>query len=334
MATALCHPATVLVIDPSSAQGRRIVDAVGRTNRLKLVSLCKGFEEAYNLTEQETPDIVVIAAELTTAPGFPMFRALLQGLGKEATILSGPNSDPRQLQACGNVLHVVTQGIPDDFAGRLFEYVAGRPPRPTVTQGPSAPVAEPIVVIGASTGGVEALVTVLSAFPEDCPPTLIVQHMGHGFVSSFTNRLDRVCRATVVEAQSGFPLKGGQILIAPGAPAHLTLDPSGRTCRVCDGPPIGGHRPSVDALFRSAAPFGSRVIAALLTGMGRDGADGLKRILQSGGHTLSQDEATSVVYGMPRVAKELGASKQTLPIDQIGPALLEAARQKEKGRAI
>lgn len=185
------------------------------------------------------------------------------------------------------------------------------------------------MLLGASTGGVEALLEVLSHFPADCPPTAIVQHMPAGFTASFAGRLDKFCAAQVAEARDGDALKPGHIYLAPGGAAHLEI--AGRhdwRCRLIEDGLTSGHRPSVDRLFQSAARlFAKDCVAALLTGMGRDGAAGLLALRQTGAITLAQDEASSVVYGMPRAAIELNAAAAQLPLEKIGPELIRICRQ-------
>lgn len=186
-----------------------------------------------------------------------------------------------------------------------------------------------ILLIGASTGGVEALTQVLSTFPADCPPTLIVQHTGGGFTKGLTRLLNRGCAAHVMEAREGHVPRPGEVLMPPGNAAHLEIAPArGGAVHLRHGPPVSGHRPSVDALFLSALPWAGRVTAALLTGMGRDGAEGLLALRQAGAETFGQDAETSVVYGMPRVAFELGAVGQQLPLSAIGPALMASCRRQ------
>lgn len=183
-----------------------------------------------------------------------------------------------------------------------------------------------IILIGSSTGGVDALLTVLSTFPPDCPPTLIVQHTGLGFGESLAGLLDRQCRARVQLATGPGRIAPGVVTIGAGIKAHLVLDKTrDESFLLEESDPVSGHVPSVDILFRSAVRLGPKVVAALLTGMGRDGAEGLKALHTAGASTFAQDEATSVVYGMPRAAAELGAAQDILPLDRIGPALLRAA---------
>lgn len=184
----------------------------------------------------------------------------------------------------------------------------------------------PVVAIGSSTGGVDALHEILAAFPENCPPTLVVQHISGMFTPSLAKGLARACRARVVLAEDAMPLQSGQIYIAPGNARHLTVVMRQRpVCRLAEGPAVAGHRPSIDELFRSCAQFGAATCAALLTGMGRDGAEGLLAIRRQGGRTVAQDARTSLIFGMARVAQELGAVERMLPLNRIAAALMEAA---------
>ncbi len=201
----------------------------------------------------------------------------------------------------------------------------------------SAPAFQPgdkYVFIGSSTGGVEALSAIIDGFPENCPPTLITQHMPELFTASFAERLNRTSRATVAEAYSGAPLRPGCVYIAPGGARHLkvTSGPS-PTCRLEEGDLVRGHRPSVDVLFRSAARLGERAVGVILTGMGADGAEGLKAMLTAGAHTIGQDSATSVVYGMPRAAYELGAVRRQAPLTQIAKEILAATSEQRRRAA-
>lgn len=182
-----------------------------------------------------------------------------------------------------------------------------------------------MLAIGASTGGVEALIEVLSQFPANCPPTLIVQHMPSAFTRSFADRLNRLCAPEVAEASNGAPVEVGRVYIAPGH-SHLELAGTrGRFhCRLGTGERVSGHRPSVDVLFGSFARVaGAMALGAILTGMGRDGAEGLKAMKDSGAETIGQDEATCVVYGMPRAAYEIGAVGCQLPLSSVGEYMMK-----------
>jgi two-component system chemotaxis response regulator CheB len=176
-----------------------------------------------------------------------------------------------------------------------------------------------IVCIGASTGGTEALRDLLTALPADSPGIVIVQHMPEHFTTAFARRLDGLCQVEVREAMDGDDVLPGRVLIAPGS-HHMLLNRIGTSFRVTikDGPLVSRHRPSVDVLFRSAAQYaGKNAMGILLTGMGDDGAKGLLEMKTAGAMTIAQNEATCVVFGMPRVAIELGAAQKILPLDLI-----------------
>jgi two-component system chemotaxis response regulator CheB len=187
-----------------------------------------------------------------------------------------------------------------------------------------SPADDCVVAIGASTGGVEALISVISGFPADCAPTVIVQHMPPLFTTSFAQRLDRLSPARVFEARDGAPLQRGTVYLAPGGDAHLEITgPRNRLCVLRKGERVNQHCPSVDVLFRSVArTCGASAVGLLLTGMGRDGAEGLLEMRQAGARTVVQDEATCVVYGMPKAAVDIGAAKQVLPLHGMSYAAI------------
>lgn len=202
-------------------------------------------------------------------------------------------------------------------------------PRQGAARKATLPPTMPVVAIGASTGGTEALRILLQSLPADAPPLLIVQHMPEGFTAPFARRLDAACRLAVREAQPGDRPLPGLALIAPAA-RHMTLRRSGAEWSIAlqDGPPVSRHRPSCDVLFHSVAgAAGPRAIGVILTGMGSDGANGLREMRAAGAHTLGQDEASCIVFGMPRAAQQIGAVERLLPLPQIGPAILRLAGQ-------
>ena len=187
---------------------------------------------------------------------------------------------------------------------------------------------EKIVAIGSSTGGTEALKALLEQLPADAPGILIVQHMPELFTRAFANRLNGLCQITVKEAEPNDTVIRGRALIAPGN-HHLLLRRSGARyfVDIKEGPLVCRHRPSVDVLFRSAARYaGPNAVGVILTGMGDDGARGLLEMKQAGAHTIAQDEATCVVFGMPKEAIKLGAAGKILPLQNIASAILSAAR--------
>lgn len=187
-----------------------------------------------------------------------------------------------------------------------------------------------LVVIGASTGGTEALRDVLTALPADLPPVAITQHMPPGFTRSFAERLDKQCALHVKEAVDGERMLPGHAYIAPGD-THLSIRAStfGYMAHLLDTEPVNRHRPSVEVLFLSAARLaGPGCVGVMLTGMGKDGAQAMLTLRQAGSYNLAQDEATSVVFGMPREAIALGAAHEVVPLSQIAPRIVAAVRHQ------
>lgn len=189
-----------------------------------------------------------------------------------------------------------------------------------------------IIVLGASTGGTQAIEYLLRQFPGNAPGTVIVQHMPAGFTQAFASRLSGICAVEVREAQDGDQVTSGKVLIAPGN-RHMLLKRSGALyfVEVKDGPLVGHHRPSVDVLFRSAAMHvGANAVGVILTGMGCDGAAGMLLMKKAGAATVAQDEASSVVYGMPRAAAEAGGVDYVLPLKDITNKLMRLAASEEQ----
>ena len=187
---------------------------------------------------------------------------------------------------------------------------------------------EKIIVIGASTGGTEALKTLLEGMPMDCPGIVIVQHMPEHFTKAFAQRMNDTCQITVKEASNNDTVLRGQALIAPGN-KHTLLKRSGARyyVEVKDGPLVSRHRPSVDVLFRSAARYaGKNTVGIILTGMGDDGSKGMLEMKNLGAFNIAQDEATSVVFGMPKEAIKAGAVDVILPLDKITQEAIKASK--------
>lgn len=183
---------------------------------------------------------------------------------------------------------------------------------------------EKVILVGASTGGTEALSVFLQGLPADCPGVVIVQHMPENFTLSFANRLDSLCKVSVKQADFGDTVLPGRVLLAPGN-KHLLIKRSGARYYVetKDGPLVSRHRPSVDVLFRSGARYvGKNAVGVILTGMGDDGARGMSEMKEAGAYNIAQDEKTSVVFGMPKMAIEHGGVDQILPLQDISAAVI------------
>ncbi|MFA5265034.1 MAG: chemotaxis response regulator protein-glutamate methylesterase [Opitutaceae bacterium] len=206
-----------------------------------------------------------------------------------------------------------------------------RPPQPKPVIKPPTPAASEylckdpraLILLGASTGGTEALTDILIQLPNTLPPIAVVQHIPSHFSLAFAQRLNKLCKLEVREAVDGDWLVPGLALIAPGN-YHMMVQRYGdrHKVRITDGPMVWHQRPAVDLLFKSAAEYGPHALAGLLTGMGKDGAEGLLRLRERGASTFSQDEASSIVYGMPRAAWECGASQRQLPLDQMAEYII------------
>ncbi|EGF31640.1 Chemotaxis response regulator protein-glutamate methylesterase CheB [Oxalobacteraceae bacterium IMCC9480] len=200
----------------------------------------------------------------------------------------------------------------------------GQAGRPLPQIGNTFISSEKLIIIGASTGGTEAIKEFLLRMPSDCPGILITQHMPEGFTRSFAQRLDGLCKISVIESAGGERILPGHAYIAPGH-SHLSLARSGANymTRLDQGPPVNRHRPSVDVLFRSAAiGAGKNAVGVILTGMGKDGALGMLEMKQAGAHNFAQDEASCVVFGMPREAIAVGAADEVAPLLELPAKVL------------
>jgi two-component system, chemotaxis family, protein-glutamate methylesterase/glutaminase len=279
------------------------------------------------------PVPIVVCSALTGGATAEALRALDEGavdvVGKPRINVRG--SFEESLQQIADTLRAAAQA-------RVWRRRPARPASMSVAQVvPSAPRrTDAVVAIGASTGGTEALAAILRSLPEDAPGIVIVQHMPEGFTGPFARRLDSVCRIRIAEARDEDPIATGRALIAPGN-RHMTLQRrgSGYCVRVCGGPLVARHRPSVDVLFLSVAEHaGAAAVGVLLTGMGSDGAEGLASMKHRGAATIAQDESTCVVFGMPKEAIARGAVGDVVPLARIADLIVQraASAQAHDGR--
>jgi two-component system chemotaxis response regulator CheB len=286
------------------------------------------------LIRQESNIPVVVCSSLAGRGTDMALRALEQGA---VDVVAKPSVGVREFLLDAEILLVETirgaaqsRGRETRIAGKTltFPVVPMLPPAPPPERQRIAPVARPavdsLIALGASTGGTEALRLILERLPPDAPPVVVVQHMPEHFTAAFARRLDECCQISVKEAAQGDDLRPGRVLIAPGN-RHLVVRRQGRHhfVELSDGPLVSRHRPSVDVLFRSvAAAAGPNAVGALLTGMGDDGAEGLLEMKRAGARTIAQDEATSVVFGMPKEAIARKAADQVAPLGRIPYLLL------------
>jgi len=346
----------VLIVDDSSTMRSLICNALSRDNEIEVVGQARDALEAREAMKALNPDVVTLDVEMPNMNGIEFLEKIMRLRPTPVIMVSNLTSQGTEeaIKALeiGAIDCVAKLGSGDAllFADLPAKVKAAAAARPHLAEGrlrrassgasstetpANAPAADyksdgKIVAIGASTGGVEALIAVVSRFPENCPPTVITQHMPGTFTKTFADRLNRLCQPRVCEATDGAPLLPGQIYVAPGGVAHLEVaNGKQMTCRLSTKDLVSGHRPSVDVLFESvSAVAGNRAVGVILTGMGRDGADGLLAMRNSGAKTLGQDMATSLVYGMPKVAFERGAVEKQLPLDRIATEVLRLTNRK------
>jgi two-component system chemotaxis response regulator CheB len=331
----------VLVVDDSATM-RGVISAVLRRDpEIEIVGGAGDPYEAREAIKQFEPDVITLDVEMPRMSGVEFLEKIMRlrpmpvimvstltQAGAETTLTA------LELGAVDCVGKPDFEGLAEKVKAAAQARVGGKrscsAPRPTVGE---YACGDRALFIGSSTGGVEALVELLASFPVNCPPTLITQHMPASFTRSFAARLDRLCAPSVEEASEGAVLEVGRVFLAPGGERHLGVKGGRRpSCQLQSSALVSGHRPSVDVLFHSAAAaFGQRGVGVILTGMGKDGASGLLAMRQAGARTLGQDEATSVVYGMPKAAFELGAVERQLPLSRIGPAALDLCASTSKG---
>ncbi len=327
----------VLIAGANPVMRMRLVKAVLAGTGMQVTAEATDLPETYTRAEALEPNVVLVARELTLVPEFSLMISLFRALHCRWLVVDhrasagGPGESGLPPLDTNQLPNEICQRIVD--ASRLVERPVVALARPVVTSMPMR--AGKLILMGSSTGGVDALLTVLSQLPPDCPPVALVQHTGQGFSDSLIRLLARRCSVKVEAATTGMELRPGHVCVAAGSAGHLRLRLGGSVnASIEPGPPISGHAPSVDALFRSAVPLAAQVVAVLLTGMGRDGAEGLLELRQAGAVTIGQNEATSVVYGMPRAAWELGAVQHQVGLGDVAASILRACADQSEERRI
>ncbi|MBY6240574.1 chemotaxis response regulator protein-glutamate methylesterase [Methylosinus sp. Sm6] len=337
----------VLIVDDSATMRGLIAATLRRDSAIEVVGEAADPLQARQAIKELDPDVVTLDVEMPNMNGLEFLEKIMRLRPTRVIMVSsmtdkGASATIKALEI--GAFDCVAKPSPKD--PRTFETLPakikavasaplsrGEPPRAQPAPQRAAPAFKPdgrLVAIGSSTGGVEALLTVLSEFPENCPPTVITQHMPPVFTASFAARLDRMCKPRVSEAVDGAPIRPGHVYVAPGGLTHLTVEKSGGLhCRLTSTDAVNGHRPSIDVLFNSVAEAaGQRSLGVILTGMGRDGAEGLLTMRRSGAETIGQDEGTSLVYGMPRAAFEIGSVARQLPLHRIGAHIVNSTNQQ------
>jgi len=353
---------TVLVVDDSAVVRQVVTSVLGNEPGIEVMGAAADPIFAMERMKAAWPDVIVLDVEMPRMDGLTFLRKIMAERPTPVVICSSLTQKGAettiQALAAGAVGIVMKPGIGvrrylmEDAASELVHAVKAaalanvkkiRPdlavpaavapkhsadvilPSPTHAMSQTT---ERVVAIGTSTGGTQALESVLRALPRVVPGIVIVQHMPEKFTASFAQRLNGLCEIEVREAKHGDRVMPGVALIAPGG-KHMLLRRSGAQYHVdvIDGPVVNRHRPSVDVLFRSVAKCaGKNAVGVIMTGMGDDGARGLKEMRDAGAQTLAQDEATCVVYGMPKEAVKLGAVERSMPLSGIASAILARAQ--------
>jgi two-component system chemotaxis response regulator CheB len=348
----------VLIVDDSALIRAVMSEIVNAQPDMEVVGVAPDPLVARDLIKRTNPDVLTLDVEMPKMDGLDFLEKLMRLRPMPVVMVSslterGSEITMRALEL-GAVDFVTKpkmsiQSGMREYADMIADKVraAARArirPRPVQAPG-AAPVlpalrspltsSEKLIIIGASTGGTEAIREFLMQMPSDCPGILITQHMPEGFTSSFAKRLDSLCKITVLEAAGNERVLPGHAYIAPGH-SHLTLVRSGANymTKIDQGEPVNRHRPSVDVLFRSAAQAaGKNAVGVILTGMGKDGAAGMLDMKEAGAYNFAQDEASCVVFGMPREAIALGAAHEVAPLQAL-PGMVLGHLAEHGGRAL
>ncbi|GAB2934058.1 protein-glutamate methylesterase/protein-glutamine glutaminase [Rheinheimera gaetbuli] len=340
----------VLVVDDSALIRSLLSEIIRSEPDFMLVGAASDAYVARDLVNLHRPDVITLDVEMPKVDGLTFLEKLMKARPTAVVMISSLTE-----QGADVTLRALELGAVDylakpklDIARGIEEYrldivakikaaaiaklSGGAKCQPKKTAGLRFKTTEKIIAIGASTGGTEAIKAVLTEMPVDSPGIVITQHMPPGFTSSFARRLDGLCRITVLEAQGGERIVPGHAYLAPGD-KHLTVVRSGADYRIelTDGPRVSGHKPSVDVMFQSVAEaVGANALAVILTGMGKDGAAGIRSIAEQGGFTMAQDEASSLIFGMPQEAIKTGCVKQIVSLDEVSLRLIEVLNRMGK----
>jgi len=339
----------VLIIDDSALIRQLLGDVLRHDPTIEVVGTASDPYHAWEKIKTLKPDVLTLDVEMPRMDGLTFLEKLMAAHPMPVLMISSLAES-----GCQTTLRALELGAVDyvtkpkvdvgngtvQLAGEIIAKVqaaARARIAPRRTRRATTPVAKPtlqskaliksthqVVAIGASTGGTEALLDVLSAMPADAPGIVVVLHMPANFTKSFAARLDGACQIRVKEAADGDTILPGHALLAPGG-LQMSVNRSGASYRVCVAPgaPVNHHCPSVDVLFNSVAMnIGSNAVGAILTGMGGDGARGMLAMRQAGARTIAQDEASCVVFGMPKEAISLGGVEEVLPLDRIAPRVV------------
>lgn len=339
----------VLVVD-DSAMVRQVMQAIMATDQRISVKAAADPLIAWAKMQKEAPHVVITDLEMPRMDGLTFIRKIMAEMPTPVVVCSGLAARGTELALRAleeGAVEVITKpkvGVREflhESAVTLLDSVWSAAqaqlkrriavvPRlnadavlPRKSRAASHAAPNTVIAVGASTGGTEALRVFLGGLPVDCPPVAIVQHMPEGFTRAFAERLNKECAIEIGEAKNGDRLRNGQALIAPGN-HHMLVNRQGEefVIQIMDGPLVSRHRPSVDVLFRSVAiSAGAKAVGVIMTGMGDDGAESMREMKEAGAATIAQDEASCVVFGMPREAIARGAVDAVMPLEQIARAV-------------
>ena len=345
---------SVLVVDDSALIRQVLSATLIKDGDIEVVGTAEDPIVARRKIKELNPDVVTLDIEMPNMNGLEFLSKLMRLRPTPVVMVStlthkGASETMLALELgavdfVGKPNHDLEGGM-EQFGAEIRQKVRfaaqsdvrGQAMRESVTVRPVKAVASgsyasgALIAIGASTGGVDAIRKVLVNMPENSPPVVVAQHMPANFTERFAERLDQQVDMKVVEAQDGLPIRAGHVYIAKGG-HHLRVENSSGSlkCSVTDDATISGHRPSVDALFRSVAKVvGPKAVGAILTGMGKDGAEGLLEMKKAGAHTLGQSKDSALVYGMPRVAMEIGAVDEQASVEEIAEKLLSGLQGRQ-----
>ena len=339
----------VLAVDDSALVRSLMVEIINNQPDMEVVATAPDPLVARELIKQHNPDVLTLDVEMPRMDGLDFLDRLMRLRPMPVVMVSslterGSEVTLRALEL--GAVDFVTKpklGLRDGLmeysdliADKIRAAAASRPrqanrqaSRSRIVSATPFSTTEKLVMIGASTGGTEAIRQVLEPLPPNSPAIMITQHMPAGFTKSFVQRLDSLCAVQVHEAEDGQRVLPGHVYLAPGGIAHMKVARSGANyiVKLDYSEPVNRHRPSVDVLFHSAAEVAGRnAVAVLLTGMGKDGAQGMLAMKEAGAVTFAQDEASCVVFGMPREALHIGAASEAVPLSEISERILSSAR--------
>lgn len=339
---------SVLVVDDSALIRSLLTELINDQSDMHCVGAAQNAYVAKDMVNQLSPDVITLDIEMPKVDGLTFLDKLMKARPTPVIMIStlteqGTDATVRALEL-GAIDYIpkpkldVAQGIEDYeilIADKIRLASTAKVKKNTqhkTTVRTTMPIlgTEKIVAIGASTGGTEAIKRVLTALPANFPGTVITQHMPSGFTQSFAKRLNASCKMQVKEAEDNERVLPGHVYIAPGE-KHMLVKRNGADYRIVidDSPRMSGHKPSVDKMFNSlVTSAGKNAVAAILTGMGKDGAEGMRKLRELGSYTIAQDEASSVVYGMPKEAVKLDAVVDEVPLDDIANALIKYLSSK------